>query len=65
MKKVLSSFIKKNCLVKLPVQRKKRLIILDEFVKKNSPNKKYKEAKVNQIITELYDDYCTIRRLLI
>jgi predicted transcriptional regulator len=63
--KVLRTFFKKNKLLQLPVQRKKRLIILDEFAKKFKVGKNYLENNVNEIITELYDDYCTIRRLLI
>lgn len=63
--KVLKTFIRRNKLVKLPVQRKKRIIILEEFVKKFDYGKKYKEETVNDIIMETFDDYCTIRRLLI
>lgn len=63
--KVLKIFFKKNRLTKLPVQRKKQLIVIDEFAKKFKAGKKYPEEKVNEIIKESYDDYCTIRRLLI
>ena len=63
--KVLKIFFKKNKLTKLPVQRKKQLIVIDEFAKKFKSGKKYPEEKVNEIIKESYDDYCTIRRLLI
>lgn len=63
--KVLKTFIRRNKLVKLPVQRKKRIIILEEFVKKFDHNKKYKEEAVNDIIKHTFDDYCTIRRLMI
>jgi hypothetical protein len=41
------------------------MIILDEFVKKFKPGKKYREEEVNQIIMQTYFDYCTIRRLMI
>lgn len=63
--KVLKAFINKGKLVKLPVQRKKRLIVLSEFLKKFKPGKKYPEETVNELIIQNYDDYCTIRRLLI
>lgn len=63
--KVLRAFYKKDQLIRLPVQRKKRLIVLDQFAKKFSSGKKYTEAEVNKLIMENYDDYCTIRRLLI
>lgn len=64
-KKVLNTFFKKNRLIKLPVQRKKRLIILEEFLKKFKQEKKYSEIEVNEIILEHYDDYCIVRRLMI
>ncbi|MEW6196343.1 MAG: metalloregulator ArsR/SmtB family transcription factor [Bacteroidota bacterium] len=63
--KVLKAFINKGKLIKLPVQRKKRLIVLSEFVKKFKAGKKYAEENVNEIITQSCDDYCTIRRLLV
>jgi len=63
--KVLKTFMKNKRLTKLPVQRKKKLIILDEFVKKFSINKKYTENEVDSLINEAYGDHCTIRRLLI
>jgi hypothetical protein len=52
-------------LIKLPVQRKKKLIIIEEFLKKFRSDKKYSEIEVNDLILEQYDDYCTIRRTMI
>jgi predicted transcriptional regulator len=63
--KVLKTFFKKDKLIQLPVQKKKRIIILDEFAKKFKSGKKYAEEDVNELIKQNYDDYCTIRRLLI
>ncbi len=63
--KVLKVFFKKNRLLKLPVQRKKKLIVLNEFVRKFKPGIEYPEKEVNEIIKKSYDDYCTIRRLMI
>jgi hypothetical protein len=63
--KVLKTFFVNGRLIKLPVQWKKRMIVLDAFVSKFEPATKYTEEEVNNIIMQLYDDYCTIRRLLI
>lgn len=63
--KVLKTFFRKNKLVKLPVQKKKKMIVLDEFIKKFTPGRKYGEKEVNDIIINLYDDYCAIRRLMV
>lgn len=63
--KVLKVFFKRNRLTKLPVQHKKKLIILNEFLQLFKMNKKYEEPEVDAIINRLFDDHCTIRRLLI
>ncbi len=63
--KVLRTFIKKQKLVKLPVQKKKKLIILEEILKRFKPSKKYTEEEINKIIIPVYEDYCTIRRLMV
>ncbi len=63
--KVLKAFFKKNLLIKLPVQRKKKMIVLDEFVKKFKHGREYTEKEIDDIIKQSYDDYCTIRRLMI
>lgn len=60
--KILSSFFKNNKLVSIPVQRKKRDIILREIAKSFEVGKKYQEKEVNLIISEFHFDFCTIRR---
>jgi predicted transcriptional regulator len=63
--KVIKVFMKKGRLTKLPVQHKKKLIILEEFLKLFKKNKQYVEKEVDEIIHTIYDDHCLIRRLLI
>jgi hypothetical protein len=63
--KVVKTFFRSKKLIKLPVQRKKRMIVLDEYAEKFKKGKKYTEEEVNEIIKQSFDDYCTIRRLLI
>ena len=62
---MLLPLFRKNKLIRLPVQRKKRLIVLQEFVKKFRKGRKYSEQEVNDIITKMYDDYCQIRRRMV
>ena len=50
--KVLKTFFKKDKLIKLPVQRKKKLLVLDEFVKKFKPGREYAEKEVDEIIRQ-------------
>jgi len=64
-RKVLESFFSHGRLVKLPAQHKKRLIVLQLFAARFAPQQRYDENQVTGLILPLYDDYCTIRRLLI
>jgi DNA-binding HxlR family transcriptional regulator len=64
-RKVLESFFKHGMLEKLPTQHKKRLIVLEQFALRFTPQQKYSESEVTGLIRPLFDDYCTIRRLLV
>lgn len=63
--KVLSTFFPHGTLEKLPAQHKKRLIILEQFAMAFEPRRRYSEQEATDLITPLFDDYCTIRRLLV
>lgn len=63
--KVLESFFRHGRLEKLPAQHKKRLIVLEQFAVKFEPGRRYEEPEVNGLIKPFFDDYCTIRRLLV
>lgn len=63
--KILKTFFRKGKLQQIPVQRKKRYIILQEFARKFAKGRKYSEVEVNEIITKIYNDYCLIRREMI
>jgi len=62
---VIRSFFRGEKLVRLPAQRKKRLIILNEFAKRFRQGETYDETTVNTVIARSFADYCTIRRELI
>ncbi len=63
--KVIDTFFENGKLKSIPVQHKKRWIILEKFIEKFQINKTYQEHEVNELISELFDDYVTIRRYLI
>jgi predicted transcriptional regulator len=63
--KVLKSFMKEGRITRLPVQHKKKKILLDEIVKLFGTKIKFTEMEVDEIIHTIFDDHCTIRRLLI
>ncbi|MDD2853561.1 MAG: metalloregulator ArsR/SmtB family transcription factor [Desulfuromonadaceae bacterium] len=64
-RKVLETFFRHGMLDKLPTQHKKRLIVLEQFASRFEPEQRYSEQEVTGLIMPLFDDYCTIRRLLV
>lgn len=63
--KVIDSFIKFNQIKTIPVQRKKRLIILEYLLQAFEYEKTYSEKEVNLIIADYHEDFATLRRELI
>jgi excisionase family DNA binding protein len=59
---IINRFLKDGKFKTLPVQRKKRIHILQYILERFEQNRVYSEKEVNDIITELHDDYCRIRR---
>lgn len=64
-KKVLDTFFVGDSHKSLPVQMKKKRIVLEELAKSFKADRTYEEHEVNAIIEPHYDDYCTVRRYLI
>ncbi|MBR4881641.1 MAG: metalloregulator ArsR/SmtB family transcription factor [Clostridia bacterium] len=64
-KDVLSNFFKYGRLVQIPMQRKKRDIVLCEIAKSFEVGVRYDEKEVNEIIHRFHEDHCTIRRDMI
>lgn len=60
--KVIKSFIKSGSLKTIPVQRKKRLIILKHLLKEFEKDRNYSELEVNNILNRYNEDVCTLRR---
>lgn len=64
-KSVINAFFQYGKLKSIPVQQKKRKIVMDEMAKKFQYGKVYSEREVNIIIADFHDDFCTIRRDMI
>lgn len=64
-RKVLDAFFRNGRLEKLPAQHKKRLTVLEQFALRFETGRRYSEQEVTGLIMPLFDDYCTIRRLLV
>ena len=63
--KVLQNYLNGDRLKEIPASRKKRLVILKWLVNKFAVNRTYTEPEVNQILSNHYPDYATLRRELI
>ena len=63
--KVINSFFKYGKLQSIPVQRKKKLICYEVIAENFIPGKVYSEKQLDEIISQIHKDYCTIRRDMI
>ena len=48
-----------------PKKQKEKLVVLDSIVRLFSPEREYTEEEVNSVLSEVYEDYVTLRRYLI
>ena len=63
--KIIDSFFKYGKLLEIPVQNKKKQIILEKIVEAFEKDNEYTEKEVNLIIADFHDDFCTIRKDLV
>lgn len=63
--KVINTFFEYGRLKQIPAQRKKKLICYEEIVKRFEFGRIYSEKELSDIIAEVNDDYCSIRRDMI
>ena len=61
----LETFMPGGKLVAMPHKQEQILTILSEMAAKFEPEKKYAEREVNEILEEVNEDYCTLRRFLV
>ena len=64
-RKVIKSFMPMGVCKTLPAQVKKRMIIYEEIMKKFEVGKTYPEKEVNALISEIHEDFCTVRRAFV
>ncbi len=62
---VLRTFIRDGRLVRIPVPRAKRRIVLEHLAAAFEPGVKYPEAEVNAVLRAWYDDHAALRRYLV
>ena len=59
---VLRSFFDGPRLRALPMQRKKKELVLEEVLRRIPRRKEYAEPELNRFIEGVFDDFCTVRR---
>lgn len=64
-KDVIKTFFKYGKLIQIPVQRKKREIVLREIAKSFEFGKEYSEREVSEILKIFNEDYCYLRRSMV
>ena len=64
-RKVLDTFFRYGELQSIPVQRKKRRIVLEELVKAFDEDRLYSEKEVSEQLALAHEDYCALRRYMI
>ena len=63
--KVLQNHFAYGKLKTIPVQRKKRRIVLEKLLESFEKGRQYSEREVNLILADFNDDFCTLRREMI
>ncbi|MGY3749845.1 DUF2087 domain-containing protein [Vagococcus acidifermentans] len=64
--KVLANFLDEKGLAKqIPKKEKRKIILLQELIKRFDRQRNYTEKEVNQVITTMFSDYVSIRRYLV
>jgi biotin operon repressor len=59
---VLRNFFDGPRLVSIPVQRRKKEIVLEEVLRRLPRRREYKEPELNKFVEVVHPDFCTIRR---
>jgi hypothetical protein len=62
---VLRAFLVDGRLTTVPVQRTKRLVVLDFLAQRFEPGRAYRESAVNDELGRFHQDHATLRRLLV
>ena len=62
---VLRDFFDGERLKSIPAQRKKRVAVLQELLRRFEPERTYTEREVNELLAQAHEDVATLRRELI
>ena len=61
----LRAFIRAGRITAIPAKRTRRRLLLNEVAQAFEPGRRYPEAAVDEILKQVFDDHCALRRYLV
>ena len=61
----LRPFISHGRITAMPAKRTRRRLLLNEVAQAFEPGRRYPEATVDEILDQVFDDHCALRRYLV
>ena len=61
----LRAFVSGGRITAMPAKRIRRRLLLDQVAQAFEPGRRYPEAAVDEVLKQLFDDHCTLRRYLV
>ena len=59
------AFVRDGRITAMPAKRSRRRLLLDQVVQAFEPGRRYREAAVNEVLKQVFDDHCALRRYLV
>jgi len=61
----LRAFIRDGRIIGLPSKRTRRNLLLDQVAQAFEPGRQYPESAVDEVLKQVWDDHCALRRYLV
>ena len=61
----LRAYLRDGRITAWPARRTRRRLLLDQVAQAFEPGRKYPEAAVDEILKQVFDDHCALRRYLV
>src|SRR5215470_8801530 len=59
------AFVSHGRITAIPAKRTRRRLLLDQVAQAFEPGRRYPEAAVDEILKQVFDDHCALRRYLV
>lgn len=64
-KQVLRTFFKNGLLLKIPLQNRKKDVVLQKVSTRLMADKMYSEEQLNEVLKKIYPDFDSLRKILL